>query len=55
VILTYPFVGVLGTVGEILVPAQAEVVIAYTPLEEMRHSAQRLYDARRIEIEAAFL
>jgi hypothetical protein len=55
VILTYPFVGALGTVGEILVAAQAEVVIAYTPLEEMRHSAQRLYDARRNEIEAAFL
>jgi hypothetical protein len=47
VILTYPGVGVLGTVGEIQVAAQSETVVAHTPWEGMRHTAQGLYDTHR--------
>jgi len=47
VILTYPRVGVLGTVGTIQVAAQTATVVAHTPWEGMRHTAQGLYDAHR--------
>ena len=45
VILTYPDVGVLGTVGDIQVAAQTETVVAHTPCAVMRHTAQGLYNA----------
>jgi hypothetical protein len=54
VILAYPFVGSIGEVGEILINADAEAVVSHTPLDEMKEKAQRLYDAHRDEIEAAF-
>jgi hypothetical protein len=55
VILAYPGVGALGTVGEILIAAHTETMIAHTPFEEMRQRAQCLYDAHRDAIDAAFL
>lgn len=51
VILTYPGVGVLGTVGDIQVAAQTETVVAHTPFAVMRHTAQGLYDAHRDAID----
>ncbi len=54
VILSYPFVGPLGEVGEILVNAGSEAVVSHTPLDEMRDKAQSLYEAHRDEVEAAF-
>jgi hypothetical protein len=54
VILAYPFVGSLGTVGEILISADAEAVVSHTTLDDMRERAQRLYDAHRDCVEAAF-
>jgi hypothetical protein len=55
VLLTYPGAGVLGTVGDIQVAAQAATVVAHTPFEVMRHTAQGLYDTHRDTIEAAVL
>src|SRR5918912_1449689 len=54
VILSYPFVGALGEVGEILISADSEAVVSHTTLEEMRDEARRLYEAHRDEVEAAF-
>ena len=53
VILAYPGVGALGTVGEIQIAAQTATVVVHTPFEVMRHTAQGLYDAHRDAIEAA--
>ena len=41
-------------VGEILISTDSEALVSHTPLEEMKESAQRLYDAHRDEIEATF-
>jgi len=54
VILAYPFVGSVGRVGEVVVSAETEQVISYTPLDEMKRAAQELYEAHRAEIEAPF-
>jgi hypothetical protein len=53
VILVYPGVGVLGTVGEISIAAEAETVLVHTPFATMRQTAQDLYNAHRDAIEAA--
>lgn len=47
VILAYPGIGVLGTVGEIQVAAHTDTVLTHTPWEAMRHTAHTLYDAHR--------
>jgi hypothetical protein len=54
VVLAYPFIGAVGQVGEILVNADTESVVWFTPLDEMRERARLLYEAHRDEIEAAF-
>jgi hypothetical protein len=53
VILVYPGVGVLGTVGEISIAAEAETVLVHTPFATMSQTAQDLYNAHRDAIEAA--
>lgn len=55
VVLSYPFVGPVGEVGEIFVSQSSEEIISYTPLDEMRARARRLYEQHRESIEAAFL
>lgn len=55
VILTYPLIGSVGQVGEILVSTKKQEVVSHTPIEEMKQSGQRLYEAHRDEIQAAFL
>jgi hypothetical protein len=54
VLLTYPFVGSVGEVGEIRVSAFSEDIISFTPLDEMRERARKLYDQNHAAIEAAF-
>lgn len=55
VILAYPIIGSVGQVGEIRVSTITEVVVSYTPIEEMKQAGIRLYQAHRDNIEAAFL
>lgn len=45
VLLTYPGIGVLGTVGEIQVAAQAATVLTHTSWDTMLQTAHALYDA----------
>lgn len=55
ILLAYPFIGPIGQTGEILVNATSDEIISYTPLEEMKATARRLYEENRDAIEAAFL
>lgn len=54
VVLAYPFIGAVGRVGEVLISAETERVISFTPFDEMKSRASELYEAHRDEIEAAF-
>ena len=55
ILLAYPVIGPVGQTGEILVNATSEEIISFTPLEEMKATARRLYEENRDAIEAAFL
>ena len=55
VLLAYPFIGPVGQTGEILISCTSEEIISYTPLEEMRAVARKLYEENRDAIESAFL
>ena len=52
VILAYPYLGVLGGVGEIVVSATKSEVISFTPVEEMLKTASTLAESHRDAIEA---
>ncbi len=52
--LSYPFIGSLGYVGEILVSTASEIIVSHTPLNDMKQAGQKLYAAHRNEIEANF-
>lgn len=54
VLLTYPFIGSIGEVGEIRVSAFSEDIVSFTPMDEMRERARKLYDQNHDAIEAAF-
>jgi hypothetical protein len=54
ILLAYPFIGPVGQTGEILVNAESEEIVSYTPLDEMKAAARRLYDQHRDAIVAAF-
>jgi len=55
VVLSYPILGVLGQVGEIIVNAQKEEVLSASTREEMLGAAQPLYEQHRDAIEAPLL
>lgn len=55
VLLSYPFIGPVGEVGEITVSAREEKIISHTPIDEMKTLALKIYEERRADIEAAFL
>ncbi|MEC4817062.1 MAG: hypothetical protein SAK29_27905 [Scytonema sp. PMC 1069.18] len=44
VILAYPVIGSLGEVGEVLVSTSSEMILSHTPLDEMKQTAQCLYN-----------
>lgn len=50
--LSYPFVGIIGIVGEALVSAEGGIE-QITPLEEMRRRAEPLYEQNK-EAKASF-
>jgi hypothetical protein len=54
VLLSYPFIGPVGVVGEITVSAFEEKVVSHTPLDEMKNRGLQIYEQRRADIEAAF-
>jgi hypothetical protein len=54
VVISYPFIGSIGEVGEILVSAASEEIVSHTSLEEMTSRARNLYEQHRDSIEAAF-
>ncbi|MBS1789163.1 MAG: hypothetical protein JST85_15665 [Acidobacteria bacterium] len=54
VVLTYPFIGPVGEVGEILVSAYSEKILSHTPLSEMRERGRQVYEQNREAIQTAF-
>ena len=52
VLLTYAVIGSVGQVGEITVGAESENIVSFTPIDEMKKTAQSLYEKHRDEIEA---
>jgi hypothetical protein len=54
VILTYPHVGIVGEVGMVAVDAEQEIVVGWTPFQEMEELARQLYQEKKHEIEIAF-
>lgn len=54
VLLSYPFIGPVGEVGEITVSASEEKIISHTPIDEMKILALKIYEERRADIETAF-
>ena len=52
VVLTYPFIGTLGQIGEVVVGATKAEVISSTPVDEMLESARSLAEKHRDAIEA---
>ena len=55
VCLTYPVLGLLGQVGEIIINAMSGEVVSHTPVDEMLVQAQALYEQHRDAIEAVLL
>lgn len=52
VILSYPYLGVLGEIGEIVVSATDSEVVSFTPVGEMLQTASTLAEQNRDAIEA---
>ncbi|MGI0494050.1 hypothetical protein ACN4EG_19885 [Alkalinema pantanalense CENA528] len=55
VVLTYPIIGEVGQVGEVLVSAFSAGMISATSPDVMRSHGLKLYEERSHEIESAFL
>lgn len=55
VVLTYPYIGSIGEVGEVCVSAFSEQIISFTPLNEIRIRGRQLYEQHHAAIEAAFV
>jgi hypothetical protein len=53
--LTYPVVGSVGEVGEIYICAFTGTVASFTPLNEMRERARKLYEQHEAAIQAAYI
>ncbi len=53
VVLSYPFIGPVGDVGEIIVSPTSEDILSHTPLDEMWAHARSLYEQHREAIEAS--
>jgi hypothetical protein len=52
--LSYPDIGPIGHVGEILVSASAEEIVSHTLIDEMKAAAVALYEQHSNKIEATF-
>jgi hypothetical protein len=55
VVLTYPAIGQVGQVGEVLISAFSAGMISATSPDVMRSQGLKLYEVRSHEIESAFL
>jgi hypothetical protein len=53
VFLSYPIVGPVGRVGEIVVSSASEQVLSHTPINDMLAAARLLYEQHRERIEAS--
>ncbi len=54
IVISYPFVGPVGEVGEIHVSSSNEEIVSITPLDEMKTRARTLSEQHRETIQTAF-
>ncbi len=54
VILAYPHIGSLGTVGEIQIDMAIGTILSHTPPDQMKQTGIELYTANQDAIKAAF-
>ncbi len=55
VVISYPFIGPVGEVGEIHVSSSSADITSVTPLDEMKTCARALYEQHRERIQTAFV
>ncbi len=49
VILSYPSIGAIGQVGELLIKSASEEIISHTPLQEMKAIGLEFYNSVNLE------
>lgn len=54
IVISYPFIGPVGEVGEIHVSSSSEEIVSVTPSDEMKTRARVLYEQHREAIQTAF-
>ena len=54
ILLSYPEIGPVGEVGVVAVDAELGTVVGWSPLDEVVQAAEKIYAARKNEIEVAF-
>jgi hypothetical protein len=54
VVLSYPRLGPVGQAGIAAVDTETGSVVGWTPLEEMKKTAEAIYERKKTDIEAAF-
>ncbi len=54
ILLSYPEIGPVGEVGFVAVDAELGHVVGWTPFTEIYKAADKIYSAKRAQIEAAF-
>jgi hypothetical protein len=55
IILTYPYIGSLGEVGELRIDAETGTILSHTPLDRIKQVGMELYTANQDAIESTFL
>lgn len=52
IMLGYPKLGAIGYVGTVIVDSEIGTVAGWTPLEEVKKAARKIYEKRKADIEA---
>ena len=55
VVLSYPRIGPVGQAGIAAVDTETGSVVGWTPLDEMKKTAEAIYERKKADIETAFL
>lgn len=55
VLLAFPVLGPVGTVGEIVIGTDSKRILSHSPIQVIQEAASRVYEEHRKEIEAIVL
>ena len=54
ILLSYPRIGPIGQVGIAAVDTETGSVVGWTPLEQVKKTAEAIYESKKADIEATF-